>query len=144
MFLSKNLNNNSKNQSTMIKKTIEDYLRIIYNLMERKKEDKIRPIDISKEMNITKATVSKMLKKLKDEKYITIKPYSYIKLTSKGIREAKIIKYKYDIIVRFLKYLGYKNKKDIEKEAHNLEHSFSKKTLTKIDKIINKHSIISK
>lgn len=117
----------------------EDYLRTIYSLYEEQ-EDKstgIKSINIAKELKISKASVSSMVKKLIFKKYLKAKPYSDIYFTKKGLKEAKRIMHNHRVIEVFLKNILNCDIKRIHKEAHRLEHTFSEYTIRKLDKFLN-------
>lgn len=123
----------------MIKQTQEDYLRTIYAIYEilKDKSGGISSVDIAKQLKITKPTVSRIIKKLTLQGMILSGAYSKIKFTKKGLREAEKIMYKHRIIEAFLtKTLGYKEIDKIHEEAHKLEHSFSNRSIKRIDKLI--------
>ena len=112
----------------------ENYLRVIYELYEDKKG--VRSIDISRKLNISKASVSEMLRKLAEEKLIKIKPYSKILLTKKGEKEAGHLFDKHYTIKTFIKkYLNFDDGKARE-EAHKLEHAFSSDSIAVLNKLI--------
>lgn len=119
----------------MINQSKEDYIRAIYCLWE--KGDKfVRSVDIASNLDISKPSVSAMLKKLSTQKYIKMQPYSQISFTAKGLREAKKLTYKHRIIEVFLhKILKYPKNK-IHEEAHKLEHAFSYKAVKRLDSFL--------
>ena len=120
----------------MIQQNREDYLRAIYNFWE--KDDKsIRSVDIAEYLKISKASVSQMLKKLAQKKYIKIKPYSYISFTPQGLKIAKKLMYKHRIIEVFLKDILKISRQRIHQEANKLEHGFSDEAIIKLAKLIN-------
>ncbi|MCH8329539.1 MAG: metal-dependent transcriptional regulator [Nanoarchaeota archaeon] len=122
----------------MIKKTKEDYLRAIYHFQEDKKDTHqgINSISLSKYLEISKPTVSEMLRKMMKEKLVHITPYGKIKLTKKGLSESKTITKKHRIIEVFLAKILKINQKTIHKEAHRLEHAFSNNSINSISKLI--------
>ncbi|MBU1005385.1 MAG: metal-dependent transcriptional regulator, partial [Nanoarchaeota archaeon] len=79
----------------------EDYLRAIYHL-QKEQNRAIKSIEISKYLNLSKASVNEMIKKLAKEELIEYKLYSSINLTKKGIEEAEKIVYKHKILESFL------------------------------------------
>lgn len=112
----------------------EDYLRMIYELCEEK--EGVRSIDIASQLEISKASVSEMLRKLASENLVKIQPYSKIFLTQKGKKEAEKISDKHFIIKKFMeKFLEHDEEKAIE-EAHKLEHALSEESVKIISKII--------
>jgi DtxR family Mn-dependent transcriptional regulator len=122
----------------MIKKTKEDYLRAIYHLQEDKKDMKenVNSVSLSKYLEISKPTVSEMLRKLMKEKLIHITHYGKIKLTKKGLSESKTITKKHRIIEVFLTKILKTNLKTVHEEAHRLEHAFSNDSINSISKLI--------
>ncbi len=122
----------------MIKKTKEDYLRAIYHLQEESKDTKngINSISLSEYLDISKPTVSEMLRKLMKEKLVHPINYGKIKLTKKGMSESKTITKKHRIIEAFLNDILKINQKIIHEEAHNLEHAFSNDSINSISKLI--------
>jgi len=112
----------------------EDYLRTIYELSEN--DEGIKSVDIASVLDISKASVSEMLKKLASEKLVKMQPYSKIFLTAKGKKQAENIFDKNYTISRFLKKFLEHDEFLAEKEAHKLEHVFSEESLEKLNKIM--------
>ena len=112
----------------------EDYLRAVYHLMEENNE--VRSIDLADYLNVTKPSVSEMLRELSKEGLIGYKPYSKIKLTRKGHKIAQKLTSKHRIIESFLKNILGKNPKSIHEEAHRLEHAFSDESIVRLRKLL--------
>ena len=113
----------------------EDYLRTMYSFYE-KEEDKtkgIRSIDIAKELNVSKPSVSEMVRKLIKKGFIKANPYSDIFFTGKGLKEAKIVMHNHRVIEVFLKKVLNYNLGKVHEEAHRLEHAFSEESIRKLD-----------
>ncbi|MEM2131535.1 MAG: metal-dependent transcriptional regulator [Candidatus Woesearchaeota archaeon] len=131
---SKKIITNFSNKLHVIQKnkiSKEMYLKTIYLFFEKKKL--VKAIDLANELKIKKSSVSEMLKKLFDEKLITIEQKHHIKLTKKGEKEAKNVLRKYLIIKEFLiKILKIKPEK-AELEACELEHAFSDESIAKLN-----------
>lgn len=119
----------------MNERSKEDYLRVMYGLYEKldNKSDGLRSIDISKELNITKSSVSEMLKKMLDKGYIRFKPYSNIYFTKKGLNEAISIMHNHRVIEVFLKKVLRYDLSKVHAEAHKLEHAFSEESIKRLD-----------
>jgi DtxR family Mn-dependent transcriptional regulator len=119
----------------MAKRGKEDYLRVIYELYEDRKG--VRSVEIAKKLNISKASVSEMLRKLASENLVKIKPYSKIFLTVRGKGEAERLFDKHFVIKNFVKkILGHDDKKARE-EAHKLEHALSEESVEIISKLMD-------
>ncbi|MBW2079325.1 MAG: DtxR family transcriptional regulator [Deltaproteobacteria bacterium] len=122
----------------------EDYMRSLYFLYE-KLDDKskgIRPVDLAREMGLTKSSISSMSKKLMKLGYIKTKPYSSIFLTRKGMREARRIMHNHRIIEVFLKNVLRYNVSRVHEEANRLEHAFSQESIKRLDRFL-RHPHIS-
>ena len=78
----------------------EMYLKEIY-LYNEKNNSFPKAIDLVKELKFSKGTVSETLKKLESENLISYKAHE-IKLTKKGVMEAKNVVRKYVVIKKFL------------------------------------------
>ena len=113
----------------------EDYLRTIYELSENENIG-VKSVDIASALDISKASVSEMLKKLASQKLIKMQPYSKIFLTKTGKKQAENIFDKNYTISRFLKKFLEHDEFLAEKEAHKLEHVFSQESLEKLNKIM--------
>jgi len=120
----------------MIGQSREDYLRAIYNFWEQKHKT-IRSVDIAKCLNVSKASVSQMIKKLAKQGYIRIKPYFGISFTTKGFKEAKKLTRKHRIMEVFLNDVLKISKRNIHNEAHKLEHCVSDEVIKKLAKFLN-------
>src|SRR3989338_11486849 len=112
----------------------EDYLRAVYHLMEENNE--VGSIDLADYLNVTKPSVSEMLRELSKEGLIGYKKYSKVKLTGKGHKIARNLTSKHRIIERFLKDMLKIDKKKIHDEAHRLEHAFSDDSIGKLRKLL--------
>lgn len=110
----------------------EDYLRAIYFFYENSLDKSIGSVDIARHMGISKAAVSKMLRKMNDENLVEMNPYSKLRFTPEGLKRAEKLTYKHRIIEVFLFDILKVEKKDIHEEAHNMEHVFSDRTIRKL------------
>lgn len=126
----------------MLKQSQEDYLRTIHQIYKDDKNN-ISSVNVANYLNVSKAAVSKMLKKLVVKKLIKMKPYSNIEFTKEGLQEAKNLTYKHKIIKNFLIDMLKINKNKIYEEAHNLEHSFSDQTIKKLASFLKNPKLYS-
>jgi|TARA_Y100000310_G_C20692873_1_gene823504 DtxR family Mn-dependent transcriptional regulator len=112
----------------------EDYLRIIYYLLEKNQEAK--SVDVAEYLNVTKPSVSEMLRNLDKDGLIQYKKYSKIKLTNKGFNLARNLTARHRIIESFLKDTLKINPQKIHYEANKLEHAFSDESIMKLSKLL--------
>ena len=112
----------------------EDYLRGIYHLLED--EGHVRSVDLADYLNITKPSVSEMLKELNKGGLIAYKKYSKLRFTSKGKNIARKITLKHRVIESFLKNTLRIDSQNIHEEAHRLEHAFSDESIEKLRRLL--------
>lgn len=124
----------------MLRQNQEDYLRAIFYQYE-KGNSNINSVAIAKHLDISKAAVSKMLKRLVKQKLIKMEPYSCLTLTNQGLRESKKLTFKHRIVEVFLADILKVNKNVIHKEAHELEHAFSDNTINKLANFLDNPKI---
>ena len=109
----------------------EMYLETILILSERMEH--VRSIDVVREMDFSKPSVSRAMSILKKEKYITIDDNGYITLTKDGSAIAHKIYERHDVLTRALQTLGVE--RDIAAEdACRVEHVISDATFDAIQK----------
>ncbi len=114
----------------------EEYIKIIYIISKSKKE--IRVTDIAQRLGITKPSVNRALKNLKEKNYIVYKTYGDIKMTKEGEKAAQEILKREDILKIFLIDILGISKEKAETEANVMKHALSNETEEKLEDYINK------
>lgn len=109
----------------------EDYLETI--LILKKRNGNVRSIDIAREMDLSKPSVSRAMGILKNKEFITVDEDGAIYLTEEGSKLAKKIYERHRVLTEALMYLGVDEKTAAE-DACRIEHDISEKTFTKIKK----------
>jgi len=112
----------------------EDYLRGLYILEEEKGE--LKSVDLAHYLNVSKPSVSDMVKELDKEGLVSYRKYSKLNFTRKGREIAKKLTSKHRIIELFLKNVLKIDSKNLHQEAHRLEHAFSDDSINKIKKLL--------
>lgn len=110
--------------------TIQNYLEAIH-ITSLEKEN-VRAIDIVKYLGFSRPTVSVALKKLENEKYITIEN-NIISLTNKGKNVAKLMYERHEYIAKVLMSLGVSEKQAYE-DSCLVEHDLSEESFIAIKK----------
>ena len=110
----------------------ENYLEAI--LMISREKENVHAIDIVNNLGFSKPSVSIMLKKLKDEKYIDIDEKQNITLLPEGLKIAEKILERHEILTDILEYLGIEPK-IAEDDACKIEHDLSDVTFDAIKKM---------
>jgi Mn-dependent DtxR family transcriptional regulator len=100
----------------------ENYLEAI--LIIKQRQELVRSIDLAKEMNFTKASVSRAVNKLKEDNFITIDGSGYLTLTPKGLELATVIYERHRFFTDFLIYLGV-DENIAAQDACKIEHVLS-------------------
>lgn len=117
----------------MRRKTIEDYVELVYNL--QKKKERVHTNDIAQAFGINPASVTEVFQKLDEEGYIDYKKYSGVKLTKKGKKLAILTQNKHDSLKNFLLLLGL-DEQIAEEDACEMEHILHEETMEMITKFI--------
>ena len=113
--------------------TREDYLEIISELVALK--GYATTLDISRYMNVSPPSVTKMLQKLDEKGYLEYEKYHGINLTEKGRQTANTIRQKHGILIDFFEILGVGN--DIaNQDIEGIEHHLNPKTIKKLRKFL--------
>jgi len=107
----------------------DDYLEQILHLIEEK--GYARPIDISKKLEISQASVTNMLLKLDAEGLVKHEKYRGTTLTKEGLRIAKAIIDRHETLTRFLELFDI-DKDTIYRDVEGMEHHISRPTLEAI------------
>lgn len=112
----------------MASTALEDYLKIIYKLEDNGSVDKgVQTSVIAERLSISQASVSNMIKKLANQKYVSYAPYYGVSLTESGRKIALNMVRKHRILEQYLvERLGY-SWDEVDEEAEVLEHAISDK-----------------
>ncbi len=116
-----------------ISSTEENYLKSIFHLCEENNESVTSTNVLAKDLSIRPASVSAMLKKLKEKKLIDYERYGNVQLTKIGNEIAVNIIRKHRLWEVFLvETLGF-SWDEVHEVAEQLEHIKSKKLIDKLD-----------
>ena len=119
----------------VIKESAEMYLETILVLS---KKGAVRSIDIAKEMNFSRPSVSVALHNLEKEEYISIEPDQTVKLLPKGSEIAKTIYERHTVLTEFFEQIGVKSAIASE-DACKIEHDISPESFKAIKKLVKKN-----
>ena len=112
---------------------MEDYLEVISELVELK--GYANTIDISRYLNVSAPSVTKMLQRLDENGYLEYEKYRGINLTAKGNTVAYTIRQKHGILLEFFKMLGI-NHYVANQDAEGIEHHLNPQTIRQLQKFI--------
>src|ERR687887_215778 len=114
--------------------TMEDYLEVIYELIQQK--GYATATDISESLNVSSPSVTRMLQRLHENKYLRYEKYRGISLTNEGIAMAESIHEKHSLLTEFLKMIGV-DENIANVDAEGIEHHLHPETLKKLEEFIN-------
>jgi DtxR family Mn-dependent transcriptional regulator len=107
----------------MARRSVEDYLKAIYDLSINGKA--VSTTEISRTLKVAPASVTEMLKKLAEKGYISYSPYHGTTLTTAGSRIAEKTVRKHRLLERFLHDVLKIDKTKVHKQACEMEHALS-------------------
>ncbi len=112
---------------------MEDYMEVIAELVELK--GYATTLDVSRYMNVSPPSVTKMLQRLDESGYLEYEKYHGINLTRKGNQIADTIRQKHGILLEFFEILGVGH--DIaNQDAEGIEHHLNPKTIKQLRKFM--------
>ena len=113
----------------------ENYLETILMLKESK--GSVRSIDIVRQMNFSKPSVSRAMSLLRENGYITMDKEGWIQLTESGMEVASRIYERHRLLTKWLMALGVSPEGAAE-DACRMEHDISNETFEKLKAHIEK------
>jgi len=111
----------------------EDYLEVIAELVELK--GYATTLDISRFMNVSPPSVTKMLQKLDEKKYLEYEKYHGINLTNMGKQVADSIRRKHSILLEFFEIMNVGQGID-KQDTEGVLHHLNPKTIRQLRKYI--------
>ncbi len=131
---------NHTKKNSGISQSVQDYLKTIYRL-ENVYNKLVSTSNIAKELSISDASVTGMLKKLEAMGLVEYSSYKGVKLTQEGQKAAFDIIRRHRLIELFLqKHLGY-SLANLHEEACELEHYVSDEFVDRIDILLGNPEI---
>ena len=119
--------------------SLEDYLEIIFNYNDAEK--KVRAIDISKELKISRASATEALKKLANKGFINYERYETISLTESGKNIAQKVVSKHRTLQKFFENILELSEQEASLNACKIEHIITENAFDKIARIVDKGAL---
>jgi len=120
-------------EKTKSSSRMEDYLEIISELVELK--GYATTLDISRYMNVSAPSVTKMLQRLDEGGFLEYEKYHGINLTKKGTNIAEGIRQNHGILLEFFEILGI-GYDTANQDTEGIEHHLNPKTIKQLRKFI--------
>ena len=125
----------SQTRSRHASETAEDYVEAVMELIEEKGE--CRVLDLARYFNVSHVTVSRIVKRLYEEKLLYTQPYKPVELTPMGTSLAKKVKERHAIVLDFLLELGV-DKANASIDSEGIEHHVGPSTLNAMKRFLKK------
>ncbi len=111
--------------TAILSRSVEDYLKAIYQLAESASEDAVTTSDIAQRLDVAPPSVSGMVKRLAEAGHLEHLPYRGVKLTDSGQKAALAVMRRHRVLETYLiTKLGY-DWASVHEEAERLEHAVS-------------------
>lgn len=114
--------------------SLEDYLEAIHMIIKDKKV--VKPKDISLMLNVSQASVTGALRSLAVKKLILYSPYEPIELTSTGLRKAREILRRHELLRTFFTKVLLVDHQIADETACKMEHVIPKVILERLSQYI--------
>lgn len=92
--------------------------------------------DIAETLNVKPPSVTNMIKRLDEQKFVNYKRYRGVVLTPKGDQLAAALEKRHQTLKRFLVMIGVSEEK-AEKDACEIEHKIDRETVEKLAKFVD-------
>lgn len=119
--------------SSELTTSVEDYLEVIYELMQER--GYARAVDISKYLGVKSPSVTSMLQRLHRMGLVVYERYRGVTLTDKGERLARSVEQRHLVITQFLRVLGV-GENIANSDAEGIEHHVHKITIGRITQFV--------
>ena len=116
-----------------LSKSEESYLETIHSLI--KEHGYARVADIARTLDVKPPSVTSMLQKLDEQKFVDYTRYRGVVLTDKGQVLAETLERRHDAVKQFLMMIGV-SKENAEKDACEIEHQIHPETGEKLAKFV--------
>jgi len=110
--------------------SLEDYLEVICNYTNEGKT--IRAIDISKELKVSRASVTEALKKLATKGFVNYERYETLSLTPLGKEIAQNVVSKHNVLQKFFENILGLQSEEASENACRIEHVITENAFNRI------------
>lgn len=112
----------------------ENYLETI--LMLKEKKGTVRSIDIARELNFSKPSVSRAMGILREDGYITMENSGEIQLTDAGREKAESVYSRHRLLTAFLREVAEVSAEMAEENACRMEHILDQEVVDGINRFM--------
>lgn len=113
--------------------SMEDYIELIYNLINTKGYARVS--DIAEELLVHPSSVTKMVQKLDKDGFLDYEKYRGFILTDKGNKIGKRLVFRHDLLEQFLEIIGV-DEDNIYEDVEGIEHHLSWNSIDRISDLV--------
>ncbi|GGA68201.1 transcriptional regulator MntR [Ornithinibacillus halotolerans] len=113
--------------------SMEDYIEIIYNLIESKGYARVS--DIAESLEVHPSSVTKMVQKLDKGEYVLYEKYRGFILTEKGNKVGERLVFRHELLEEFLEIIGVKEE-NIYNDVEGIEHHLSWNSIDRLGDLV--------
>lgn len=118
---------------TLLTEGLQNYLRVIFELSQKKKAVRIK--DIVAAMKVKDSSVTEAVRLLKRKGLVEHEPYGYVELTEKGLREAAKLLLRFRNIKKFFANVLSASDKRAQEIACAVEHALDDETVKAMNRL---------
>jgi Mn-dependent DtxR family transcriptional regulator len=113
--------------------SMEDYIEIIYNLIDKKGYARVS--DIAETLEVHPSSVTKMVQKLDKDEYLLYEKYRGFILTEKGKKVGERLVFRHELLEDFLEIIGV-DKENIYNDVEGIEHHLSWNSIDRLGGLV--------
>lgn len=113
---------------------MEDYLENIYQLIDQKGYARVS--DIAEALSVHPSSVTKMVQKLDQNKYLVYEKYRGLVLTAKGKKVGKRLVDRHQLLEKFLRLIGVREE-FVYEDVEGIEHHLSWDSITCVENLVS-------
>ncbi|MFS0672790.1 transcriptional regulator MntR [Ornithinibacillus sp. 179-J 7C1 HS] len=113
--------------------SMEDYIEIIYNLIETKGYARVS--DIAETLEVHPSSVTKMVQKLDKDEYLLYEKYRGFVLTEKGKKVGERLVFRHELLENFLEIIGVEEE-NIYNDVEGIEHHLSWNSIDRLGDLV--------
>ncbi|SDY00748.1 transcriptional regulator MntR [Thermoactinomyces sp. DSM 45892] len=114
--------------------SMEDYLENIYQLIDQKGYARVS--DIAEALSVHPSSVTKMVQKLDQNKYLVYEKYRGLVLTAKGKKVGKRLVDRHQLLEKFLRLIGVREE-FVYQDVEGIEHHLSWDSITCVENLVD-------
>lgn len=113
--------------------SMEDYIELIYQLIESKGYARVS--DIAESLQVHPSSVTKMVQKLDKDEYLDYEKYRGFILTQKGKKIGERLVFRHELLEQFLEIIGVEAE-NIYDDVEGIEHHLSWNSIDRIGDVV--------